>query len=70
IDLHTDESSPHFHVVVTPIKDGKLQAKAWLDGASKVDRVGDVERSSLGEVRFWIFSPIGLVAELDHELDG
>lgn len=36
IDLHTDESSPHFHVVVTPIKDGKLQAKAWLDGVSKV----------------------------------
>ena len=36
IDLHTDESSPHFHVVVTPIKDGKLQAKAWLDGPSKV----------------------------------
>jgi hypothetical protein len=36
IDLHTDESSPHFHVVVTPIKDGKLQAKAWLDGASRV----------------------------------
>ena len=36
IDFHTDESSPHFHVVVTPIRDGKLQAKAWLDGASKV----------------------------------
>lgn len=36
IDLHTDESSPHFHVVVTPIKDGKLQAKSWLDGPSKV----------------------------------
>lgn len=36
IDLHTDESSPHFHVVVTPIKDDKLQAKAWLDGPSKV----------------------------------
>lgn len=36
IDLHTDESSPHFHVVVTPIRDGKLQAKAWLDGPSKV----------------------------------
>jgi DNA repair exonuclease SbcCD ATPase subunit len=36
IDLHTDESSPHFHVVVTPIKDGKLQAKAWMDGPSKV----------------------------------
>lgn len=36
IDFHTDESSPHFHVVVTPIRDGKLQAKAWLDGASRV----------------------------------
>ncbi|MBV7439742.1 plasmid recombination protein [Aeromonas sp. sif2416] len=36
IDLHTDESSPHFHVVVTPIKNGKLQAKAWLDGPTKL----------------------------------
>lgn len=35
VDLHTDESSPHVHVVVTPIKDGKLQAKAWLDGAAR-----------------------------------
>jgi len=36
IDLHTDESTPHFHVVVTPVKNGKLQAKAWLDGPSKL----------------------------------
>ena len=36
IDLHTDESSPHFHVVVTPVRDGKLQAKAWLDGSRKL----------------------------------
>jgi hypothetical protein len=35
IDLHTDESTPHIHIVVTPVKDGKLQAKAWLDGAKK-----------------------------------
>ncbi len=35
VDLRTDESSPHVHVVVTPIKDGKLQAKAWLDGAAR-----------------------------------
>lgn len=35
VDLHTDESSPHVHVVVTPIKDGKLQAKNWLDGAAR-----------------------------------
>lgn len=35
VDLHTDESSPHVHVVVTPVLDGKLQAKAWLDGAAR-----------------------------------
>lgn len=34
IDLHTDESTPHAHIVFAPIKDGKLQAKAWLDGAA------------------------------------
>lgn len=33
VDLHTDESSPHVHVVVTPVKAGRLQAKAWLNGA-------------------------------------
>ena len=32
IDMHTDESTPHVHVVVTPIWEGKLQAKHWLDG--------------------------------------
>lgn len=36
IDLHLDESSPHVHILVTPITpDGKLQAKRWLDGARK-----------------------------------
>lgn len=34
VDLHTDESSPHVHILVTPIKGGKLQAKAWLNGSS------------------------------------
>lgn len=33
IDLHLDESSPHVHVIVTPVTaDNKLQAKKWLDG--------------------------------------
>ena len=35
VDLHTDESSPHVHIVVTPVHDGKLQAKNWLDGAAR-----------------------------------
>lgn len=33
ITLHTDESTPHVHIVATPIKGGKLQAKAWTGGA-------------------------------------
>ena len=32
IDLHTDESTPHVHLVVTPVHEGRLQAKHWLDG--------------------------------------
>lgn len=36
IHLHLDESTPHVHAVVTPIKDGKLQAKAWLNGGASV----------------------------------
>jgi hypothetical protein len=34
IDLHTDESTPHAHIVFAPIVDGKLQAKHWLNGAA------------------------------------
>jgi hypothetical protein len=34
IEAHTDESTPHLHIIVTPIKNGKLQAKHWLDGPS------------------------------------
>lgn len=32
IEAHLDESTPHFQVVATPIRDGKLQAKHWLNG--------------------------------------
>lgn len=35
--LHTDESSPHVHIVAIPLKNGKLQAKSWLDGSNIVD---------------------------------
>lgn len=34
IDLHTDESTPHAHIVFAPILDGKLQAKHWLNGVA------------------------------------
>lgn len=33
IEMHTDESTPHVHIVAVPVKGGKLQAKAWTGGA-------------------------------------
>lgn len=33
--LHLDESTPHVQIIVTPIRDGKLQAKYWTGGAEK-----------------------------------
>lgn len=35
IELHTDESSPHVHIVFAPILDGKLNAKHWVGGEVK-----------------------------------
>lgn len=39
LELHMDESSPHFHAVVTPIKDGKLNAKHWMDGPARLSKL-------------------------------
>ena len=36
IQLHMDESTRTSMSLLHPIKDGKLQAKAWLDGGSKL----------------------------------
>lgn len=35
IDLHTDESTPHVHIVAVPVHEGKLQAAHWVNGAKK-----------------------------------
>ena len=39
LELHTDESTPHWHAVVTPIKDGKLNAKNWLNGPATLAKL-------------------------------
>ena len=39
LELHTDESTPHWHAVVTPIKDGKLNAKNWLNGPASLAKL-------------------------------
>lgn len=35
IEMHTDESTPHCHVIFAPILDGKLNAKHWTGGAAR-----------------------------------
>jgi hypothetical protein len=39
VNLHLDESTPHVHVVVTPIRDGKLQAKHWTGGVKACEEL-------------------------------
>lgn len=59
VDLHTDESTPHIQAVITPIKDGKLQAKAWLDG-----------KASLQGLRERIHADINQHVECSYEKGG
>lgn len=35
IEMHTDESTPHVHVIFAPILDRKLNAKNWTGGAAR-----------------------------------
>lgn len=39
VQLHTDESTPHVQCVIAPIRDGKLNAKHWMDGAGKLAKL-------------------------------
>ncbi len=39
--LHMDEATPHIHAVFTPIKDGKLRFKDFLDGKKGLTRLQD-----------------------------
>lgn len=36
--IHYDEKTPHFHVCLTPIKDGKLRSNYWFDGPAKLKK--------------------------------
>ena len=36
LDLHMDESSPHFHLVVTTVDAEKLNAKKWISGRTSI----------------------------------
>lgn len=36
LDLHTDESTPHFHLVVTTVDAEKLNAKKWITGRASI----------------------------------
>lgn len=50
IEVHTDESTPHLQAVVTPVKDGKLQAKAWLNGPAKLAQMRERAHAAVAKV--------------------
>lgn len=37
--VHLDETTPHLSVFIVPLKDGKLNAKNWLGGRSKLGKM-------------------------------
>ena len=39
--MHLDESTPHIHAFVIPIKDGRLSAKAFIDGPGQLRKLQD-----------------------------
>lgn len=39
--LHMDEKTPHIHAVFTPIKDGKLHYKSFVDGKKGLTQLQD-----------------------------
>lgn len=47
--LHTDESTPHVHVVFAPILDGKLNAKHWTGGAARCAQLRERLHSTLNK---------------------
>lgn len=57
VDLHTDESSPHVHVVVTPIYQGKLDQKHWLGGSAKMQAIRRRAFKCVGEVADCEYTP-------------
>jgi len=37
--VHNDEKTKHFHISLTPIKDGKLRSNLWFDGPAKLRKL-------------------------------
>lgn len=41
VHVHKDEETPHIHAVVVPIKDGKLNARHFINGREKLSEMQD-----------------------------
>ncbi|MDW3502834.1 plasmid recombination protein, partial [Escherichia coli] len=39
--VHYDEKTPHFHIALVPIFEGKLRASHWFDGPAKLKKIHD-----------------------------
>lgn len=49
-ELHLDESSPHFHIYMTPIKDNKLQAKGFISGKGDLIKIRKAISNSVNRI--------------------
>lgn len=52
ITLHLDESTPHIHCMIKPMKNGKLCASHWFDGFKKMHAYQDRYFASVKDLGF------------------
>ncbi len=50
VHVHKDEETPHIHAVVVPIKDGKLNARHFINGREKLSQMQDTFSESVKHI--------------------
>jgi hypothetical protein len=50
VHVHKDEETPHIHAVVVPIKDGKLNARHFINGREKLSEMQDTFSESVKHI--------------------
>ena len=49
VQYHADEKTPHLHAFVVPLRDGKLSAKYWFNGAEALSKLQDSYAASMAQ---------------------
>lgn len=65
--LHADESTPHVQAVVVPIKDGKLNAKNWMDGPARLSKMWAKSHAAVRKVVECSYTPGSLTGGKPHD---